>query len=57
MFVDLLAAAKKTNNLNTDTLEIAVGAGALFSRELIEEVLETFRLRRFCVSSHSIARD
>jgi hypothetical protein len=53
MFVDLLAAAKKTN-LNTETLEMGVGAGALFSKELIQELLQTFGLRRFCVSA---ARD
>jgi acyl-CoA synthetase (AMP-forming)/AMP-acid ligase II len=56
MFVDLLAAAKKSN-LNTDSLEMGVGAGALLSKELIEEILQTFGLRRFCVSSSSAARD
>lgn len=50
MFVDLLAIAKKTKNLNTDTLDLGMGAGALFSKELIQELLQTFKLRRFCVS-------
>ncbi|KDR17707.1 Acyl-CoA synthetase family member 2, mitochondrial [Zootermopsis nevadensis] len=50
MFVDLLSSAKKTNNLNTDTLEMGVGAGALFSKELIQELLKTFKLKRFCVA-------
>jgi acyl-CoA synthetase (AMP-forming)/AMP-acid ligase II len=51
MFVDLLTVAKKTNNLKTETLDMCVGAGAPFSRELIEESLQTFKLRRFCVRS------
>jgi hypothetical protein len=50
MFVDLLAVAKKTKNLNMDTLDLGVGAGALFSKELIQDLLQTFNLRRFCVS-------
>jgi acyl-CoA synthetase (AMP-forming)/AMP-acid ligase II len=50
MFVDLLAIARKTKNLNTDTLDLGVGAGALFSKELIQELLQTLKLRRFCVS-------
>jgi hypothetical protein len=50
MFVDLLAIAKKTKNFNTDTLDLGVGAGALFSKELVQELLQTFKLRRFCVS-------
>jgi acyl-CoA synthetase (AMP-forming)/AMP-acid ligase II len=49
MFVDMLAIAKKTNNLNSETLEICVGAGALFSKELIEDLQDTFKLRRVCV--------
>jgi acyl-CoA synthetase (AMP-forming)/AMP-acid ligase II len=49
MFVDVLAVAKKTNNFNTETLEMGLGAGALFSKELIEDLLQTFKLRRFCV--------
>lgn len=57
MFVDLLSSAKKTNNLNTDTLEMGVGAGALFSKELIQELLKTFKLKRFCVSSSITAKD
>jgi acyl-CoA synthetase (AMP-forming)/AMP-acid ligase II len=51
MFVDVLTVAKKTNNLNTETLEMCVGGGALFSKELIEEIQHTFKLRRFCVRS------
>jgi hypothetical protein len=51
MFLDLLAVLKKTNNLNTETLDMCVGGGAPFSKELIEEVLHTFKLRRFCVRS------
>jgi len=51
MFVDVLTVAKKTNNLNTETLEICVGAGAPFSKELIEEIQHTFKLKRFCVRS------
>ncbi|GFG40504.1 hypothetical protein Cfor_06516 [Coptotermes formosanus] len=50
MFVDVLAVAKKTNNFNTETLEMGLGAGALFSKELIEDLLQTFKLRRFCVA-------
>jgi hypothetical protein len=50
MFVDLLAVAKKTKNLNIDTLDLVVGAGALFSKELVQELLQTFKPRRFCVS-------
>jgi acyl-CoA synthetase (AMP-forming)/AMP-acid ligase II len=49
MFVDVLAVAKKTNNLNTETLEMCFGAGALFSKELIMDLLKTFKLRRCCV--------
>ncbi|XP_033609984.1 medium-chain acyl-CoA ligase ACSF2, mitochondrial isoform X2 [Cryptotermes secundus] len=49
MYVDLLAIAKKTKNLNTDTLDLGMGAGALFSKELIQDILQTFKLRRFCV--------
>jgi acyl-CoA synthetase (AMP-forming)/AMP-acid ligase II len=51
MFVDLLTAAKKTNNLNTETLDMCVGGGAPLSKELIEDSLHTFKLRRFCVRS------
>jgi len=57
MFVDMLAVAKKTNNLNSDTLEMGVGGGALFSKELIQELLQTFKLRRFCVSISGIAME
>jgi len=49
MFVDLLTVVKKTN-LNTETLETCVGAGAPVSKELIEESLRTFKLRKFCVA-------
>jgi hypothetical protein len=51
MFVDMLNVAKKTNNLNTETLEMCFGGGAPFSKELIEEIQHTFKLRRFCVRS------
>jgi acyl-CoA synthetase (AMP-forming)/AMP-acid ligase II len=51
MFVDLLAEVKKNNNLNIETLDMCVGAGAPFSKQLIEEIMHTFKLRRFCVSS------
>jgi len=51
MFVDVLNVAKKTNNLNTETLEMCVGAGALFSKELIEEIQHTFKVRRCYVRS------
>jgi len=51
MFVDTLSVAKKTNNLNTETLEMCVGAGALFSKELIEDLQHTFKLRRCYVRS------
>jgi acyl-CoA synthetase (AMP-forming)/AMP-acid ligase II len=51
MYVDVLTVAKKTNNLNTETLEMCVGSGAPFSKELIEEIQHTFKLRRFCVRS------
>jgi acyl-CoA synthetase (AMP-forming)/AMP-acid ligase II len=50
MFVDLLSIAKKNKNVNIDTLDLIVGAGAVFSKELIEELLQTFKPRRFCVS-------
>lgn len=50
MFVDLLTVAKKTKNLNIDTLDLGLGAGALFSKELIQDLLQTFKFRRFCVS-------
>jgi len=51
MYVDVLTVAKKTKNLNMETLEMGVGAGALFSKELIEELQHTFKLKRFCVRS------
>jgi fatty-acyl-CoA synthase len=50
MFVDVLTVAKKINNLNMETLEIGVGAGAPISKELIEELQHTFKLKRFCVA-------
>jgi acyl-CoA synthetase (AMP-forming)/AMP-acid ligase II len=49
MFVDMLAVAKKINNLNTEPLEMCVGAGAPVSKELIEDLQHTFKLRRICV--------
>jgi hypothetical protein len=49
MFVDVLTIAKKTNNLNTETLELGVGAGAFFSKALVQELMKTLKLQRFCV--------